>query len=265
MPERRRAQTLYFESRYRKLLRGLPQTIFYCPDCKGDRRRRVGCARCEGRGKLTEDSVQEIIGRAVLPRLRARTGRFHGAGREDVDVLMLGRGRPFVYEVVAPRQSCDLAELEELIAQRAQGRIELAPLAWVGRDRVVFWKQAQFAKVYRARVRTAGPVAGDPAELAGRAVQVQQRTPERVAHRRADLVREREVEIRGVDLVDERAFDVEVRCSHGTYVKEWISGEDGRTTPSLAELVGCGATCEQLDVLEVLYEEGVQAAGEGQG
>ena len=31
----------------------LPQTIFWCPTCKGDRRRREGCAACQGFGKLT--------------------------------------------------------------------------------------------------------------------------------------------------------------------------------------------------------------------
>ena len=43
-----------------------------------------------------------------------------------------------------------------------------------------------------------------------------------------------------------------MRCQHGTYVKEWISGDDGRTTPSLAGLVECEARCEMLDVLDIL-------------
>ena len=64
--------TLYLESRYRKLRRGLPQTIFYCPKCKGDRRRRRGCEACEGFGKLTKDSVQELIGRRVIPQMQAK-------------------------------------------------------------------------------------------------------------------------------------------------------------------------------------------------
>src|SRR6187549_658129 len=86
-------QNLWLESRYRKLRRGLPQTIFFCPQCKGDRRRRNGCEQCGGFGKLTKESVQELIARRLLPAMRAKAGAFHGAGREDVDVLMLGRGR----------------------------------------------------------------------------------------------------------------------------------------------------------------------------
>ena len=96
-PGQRPRCNLWLESRYRKLKRGLPQTVFYCPRCKGDRRRRQGCPQCEGFGKLTKESVQELIARRLVPAMQAKEGRFHGAGREDVDVLMLGRGRPFVY------------------------------------------------------------------------------------------------------------------------------------------------------------------------
>ena len=102
------------ESRYRKLQRGVSQTIFYCPECKGNRRRARECARCGGFGKLTKDSVQELIAYRILPFFKGRFGKFHGAGREDLDVLMLGRGRPFVYEVVGARNTdVDLRELDE--------------------------------------------------------------------------------------------------------------------------------------------------------
>lgn len=39
---------LFLEGRYRKLSRDLPQTVFFCPECKGHPRRRRKCARCEG-------------------------------------------------------------------------------------------------------------------------------------------------------------------------------------------------------------------------
>ena len=41
-------------------------------------------------------------------------------------------------------------------------------------------------------------------------------------------------------------------CQHGTYVKEWISGDDERTSPSLAKLLGVGCRCAELDVQEIL-------------
>jgi len=243
---------VWLESRYRKLVRGLPQTILYCPTCKGSRRRRVGCVPCGGRGKLTEDSVQELIGRVLLPRFRARTGKFHGAGREDVDVRMLGDGRPFVYEVVgAARTDVDLEQARAAIHELAAGRIELDPLQPCSRDRVAYWKAVQLDKTYRAEATLAAPPPRPLAELAGRRVAIAQRTPQRVAHRRADAVRDRWVEVLSVTPTGERTVDVVVRCAHGTYVKEWISGDDGRTTPSFADLAGVPAQCTALDVLAV--------------
>ncbi|MFY9345769.1 MAG: tRNA pseudouridine(54/55) synthase Pus10, partial [Planctomycetota bacterium] len=175
---------LWLESRYRKLARGLPQTVFFCPRCKGDRRRRRDCKECGGFGKLTRESVQELIGRRLLPAMAAKAGRFHGAGREDIDVRMLGRGRPFVYEVVGARNpDVDLEALRADIVARAGGAIELAPFVRVDKKRVAYWKEAQFDKIYRAEVAVAQAPAPD--QLAAAAAftgTVVQRTPQRVAH-----------------------------------------------------------------------------------
>lgn len=245
---------IYLESRYRKLRRGLPQTIFYCPKCKGDRRRRKDCAHCEGFGKLTKDSVQELIGRRLLPAMKAREGRFHGAGREDIDVLMLGQGRPFVYEVVDARNPMvDLEELRRDIEERAEGAIELQPFERVERARVVYWKETQFEKVYRAEVAVDDqPPAERLAAAATFEGAIVQRTPQRVAHRRADLERERRLRVLSLTPRDDGAFDLRVLCEHGTYVKEWISGDAQRTDPSLADLLGVGSVCRVLDVEEIL-------------
>jgi len=45
--------------------------------------------------------------------------------------------------------------------------------------------------------------------------------------------------------------DIVIRCEGGLYVKELISGDDRRTTPSLSALLGVNAKVEELDVLEV--------------
>ena len=257
-PEKRRPTgSLYLESRYRKLRRGLPQTIFYCPKCKGDRRRRVGCTQCEGFGKLTKESVQELIQRRLVPAMQAKLGKFHGAGREDIDVLMLGKGRPFVFEVVGARNpDIDLEALRLEIQERAEGAIELAPFERVERRRVVYWKETHFDKTYRAEVTLDAMPAAERLqavrEFAGGIIQ---RTPQRVAHRRADLDRERKLMVLHLQLREDGALDLRVLCQHGTYVKEWISGDEERTTPSLAKLLGVGCVCRVLDVEEILTPE----------
>jgi len=66
---------LFLEGRYRKLVRDLPQTVFFCPECKGHPRRRRKCPRCEGWGKLTKDSVQELVGWVVGGMFRTRKNK----------------------------------------------------------------------------------------------------------------------------------------------------------------------------------------------
>jgi tRNA pseudouridine synthase 10 len=93
---------VFVEGRYRKLCRDLPQTVFFCPECKGHPRRRRGCERCEGFAKLTRHTVQELSGWEAGSAIKTRKNKFHGAGREDIDVRMLGVGRRFVLVMVNP-------------------------------------------------------------------------------------------------------------------------------------------------------------------
>ena len=252
---------LFVEGRYLKHSRDLPQTVFFCPECKGHPRRRRNCEKCEGFGKLTKDSVQELIGWVLGKAAGTRKHKFHGAGREDVDVRMLGEGRPFVMELVEPRiAQVDLAEVEATINSRNEGRLEVRGLHWTQKGRVRFLKEGTFAKEYRARVEVdERPTEEAAAALVGRRYEIAQQTPSRVAHRRADKVRERWIEVLDValDPEDERHLDITIRTQAGTYVKEAISGEGGMSKPSIAELLGVGrAACVSLDVLAILDEEG---------
>ena len=64
-----------------------------------------------------------------------------------------------------------------------------------------YLKEGTFAKEYRARVEVDRRPSAEVAEaLVGRRYDVAQQTPSRVAHRRADKVRERWIEVLGVAL-----------------------------------------------------------------
>ena len=87
-------------------------------------------------------------------------------------------------------------------------------------------------------------------------VNLAQRTPERVAHRRADLVRRRKViETRDATVQIDGSGSISVeftlRCESGTYVKETVHGDDGRTQPSIASLIKAKCTVEWLDVGDI--------------
>ncbi|MFL2882387.1 MAG: tRNA pseudouridine(54/55) synthase Pus10 [Candidatus Poseidoniaceae archaeon] len=80
-------------------------------------------------------------------------------------------------------------------------------------------------------------------------VKLYQRTPDRVAHRRADLIRRRDViDVNKpiVEIMEDGTREVEftLRCESGTYVKETVHGDSGRTQPSVASLLK--AKCEVL-------------------
>lgn len=249
---------VYLEGRYRKLSRDLPQTVFFCPECKGHPRRRKDCARCEGFGKLTRDSVQELVGWVAGKAFGTRKHVFHGAGREDVDVRMLGSGRPFVVELVAPKVfEVDLAALEAEINRRNEGRLEIQGLHWSEKSRVAILKETPHAKEYEALVELGGePDAAKLAALVGQRFEVTQHTPDRVAHRRAEKDRQRWIEFRSLTSEGPALLRVRLSTQHGTYVKEVLSGEGGQTEPSLASLLGIPCRCRELDVLGILDAEG---------
>ena len=83
-----------------------------------------------------------------------------------------------------------------------------------------------------------------------------QRTPERVAHRRADKIRKRKVietSNPSVNIDSDGVMHAEfsLRCESGTYVKETVHGDGGRTQPSIASLIKAKCTVEWLDVADI--------------
>ncbi|MFB6285777.1 MAG: tRNA pseudouridine(54/55) synthase Pus10 [Candidatus Bipolaricaulia bacterium] len=241
---------LFVYGRYRKLVRGIPQTRWPCQRCRGR-----GCPDCNGAGKQYAESVEELI---ATPLVRASGGddfSLHGAGREDIDARMLGAGRPFVLEVQAPKvRTLDLGALQAEINRDADGKVGVRELVRASRDTVQDIKELDARKRYRAWVQLREPISAAWLHRAVATltdVDISQRTPTRVSHRRADVVRRRRVHDLSAELTDEREAVVELLGDGGLYVKEFISGDEGRSTPSLSEALGVGARVTALDVLEV--------------
>ncbi len=237
------------EGRYNKFSRVIAQTFHYCFKCKGR-----GCSFCNFAGKLSENSVQELLEKKFLPAFGSRESKFHGCGREDVDVLMLGRGRPFVFEVIAPlKREIDLQKIEAEINSAYQGQISVSSLSFCPPLRIAQIKNTEFQKIYSAKCLCEnGVTESDMQKLPGKEISILQRTPKRVELRRADLERQKSATINNAKMLNEKEFIVEVLASHGLYIKEFVSGDGGRTNPSISSLLGAKCRCEELDVLEIL-------------
>ena len=239
---------IYVRGRYLKEDRTLPQTRWPCRRCQGR-----GCDFCGGTGKTYSSSVEEVVAAPFLAASGGEGSRFHGMGREDINARMLGTGRPFVLEILRPRhRTLELAPLEAEVNRSAAGRVQVRELAWSDGAEVVRIKEATPTKSYRVVVRgktSDAKVNEALSVVAGRPIA--QRTPTRVAHRRADRVRARRIlTARLVESADGR-FTIELRAESGTYIKEWVEGDGGRTDPNLSQLVGADLTVEALDVLEI--------------
>ncbi|CAG9462227.1 unnamed protein product [Pedinophyceae sp. YPF-701] len=232
-----------------------------------------------------ETSVQEAIGDLIAPALRADSYNMISAGREDIDVLMLGKGRPFVLEYQNARSKMPGADffrgVEEQLVSSGVG-VEASGLQVIGKELLKELKagESEKQKRYLALVRLDREVtAQDMAALSDmKDLTLAQRTPVRVSHRRADLVREKMVYEMSCEAIDSaspalagtslpegvaeadkpRMFWLLLRTSAGTYIKEFVHGdeEDGeaRTTPNVGSLLNARAEILQLDVLEVVMD-----------
>ena len=247
--------------RYRKTERGIPQTEWPCRECGASGKQLAAdggeesCEHCGGSGYLYEESVEELTAPVVEEAMDGSDAVFHGAGREDVDARMCGTGRPFVIEVKHPkRRAVEVEELEAGINEFADGVVEVEGLQRATHEMVERVKELDAHKTYSMRVEFADAVDETAftdalAELDG--ATIAQDTPQRVDHRRASRTREREVYAIEGNLDDARHATLELRGAGGLYVKELVSGDEGRTEPSLAGLLGIEATVTALDVIAV--------------
>lgn len=158
-------------------------------------------------------SVQSLIVAVVGSQYEAEHVKFMGAGREDLDVRMLGTGRPFLLEFVNARslptaphvrvgkeevadRDATFSVLEDKVNQ-STGLIEIRELRSVGKEWVKMLKNAGESKVktYQAVVWMERPVSAAALQLLSDKApfNIDQTTPIRVLHRRSLAVRKRMV------------------------------------------------------------------------
>jgi tRNA pseudouridine synthase 10 len=75
-----------------------------------------------------------------------------------------------------------------------------------------------------------------------------------VAHRRAKKVRERKIYSCTLESLEGAIAGLVIETGSGTYIKELVSGDAGKTQPNISELLGVSCTVKELDVLEIKGE-----------
>ena len=234
--------SLLIYGQYNKYSREIPQTIWHCRNCRGS-----GCDECDWTGKNYPTSVQEKIEECFKRETKSIETKFHGGGREDVDAKCFGQ-REFVLELLEPlNRDLDLEALTEEVNESDD--VEIFNVRWAEKDEIEEIKQKHADKAYRAKVELSEDVDEEKLEDLQKIVgTVEQFTPNRVQHRRAEKVREREVYEIEAEKIGEKMIQIDVKAEAGTYIKEMISSDEGNTEPSVAGILGCEAECVELDV-----------------
>jgi tRNA pseudouridine synthase 10 len=245
--------SLFIYGRYKKFKRGIPQTKWPCRICRGK-----GCRSCNYTGKMYETSVEGLISKKVIDITKGIDESFHGCGREDIDALMLGSGRPFVLEIKNPKiRNINLAILTSEINFYTKGMIEISNIRFSDKKEISRIKNAEFQKTYNILIEGEKPINKEKLKevaqlLPGKTIK--QLTPTRVAHRRANKIRERQIYNCKLESVVGSIARLTIETQSGTYIKELVSGDSGRTTPNISEMIGIPCKVKELDVIEIKGE-----------
>ncbi|MBM7555938.1 tRNA pseudouridine(54/55) synthase Pus10 [Halanaerobacter jeridensis] len=199
----------------------------------------------------SENSVQQVLQTPFLNEFDAVETKFHGAGREDLNVRCFAK-REFILELMEPkRRTVDLEKLTTVVNQ-SQDQVEIFNLKFVTPDKKEVIKNRKADKTYKAIVHIDDDLsANDVLELEKLKGLVEQETPSRVLKNRGDRLRKREIYQVLAEVITSHKIELIIKTEAGAYIKELISGDNGRTQPSVAELLDCQAECERLDVISI--------------
>ncbi|MBI5061489.1 MAG: hypothetical protein HZB67_04205 [Candidatus Aenigmarchaeota archaeon] len=176
------------------------------------------------------------------------------SGREDIDARCFG-WRPFVLEIIAPKKrKFDPKKYAKMIVKK----IKVRNIRFSNINEVRELKESRPDKTYRTLVACKNALSSrDLAKLKClEGATIRQRTPMRVMHRRADRLRKRVVKEIKTVYIGKNSFRLIVRGDAGLYIKELISGDSGRTNPSVSLILDNPCECKEIDVMKIHQKRG---------
>ena len=226
---------LYIFGRYQKVVSGIPQTKW--------------------KRKKFKTSVQEEIGNPLLKITLGKNHSFHGCGREDIDVITSGNGRPFVIEIIDPKiRTFDFKKAQEEINKNSK-LVKVKNLSPTNKEKIKEIKLAIPDKIYQAEVELERKVSKEELENACKLlsnITINQQTPTRVLKRRSNLLRKKKVYYFKIKKYDPKNPILEIKAESGTYIKELVSGDNNRTDPSFSLILNTKAKVVKLVVKRIL-------------
>lgn len=278
--------SFFMHGLYTKSRRDVSQTPFYVPgkdDSGNNMQQRKGVTSveeqitptiislCGGISKANNDgSGSDVVFGMV---------KFHASGREDLDVRMtlppeqtegVG-GRPFCLEVIDAFQIPSPESLELAVLKINHGNTKFNseghmrfygsnPLGVGVSDCLSFTPSSTFRNLQaetEEKVKYYGCLCWSSTDISSEAylneklakcpIVLEQRTPIRVLHRRSNIIRKRHILSLKATKIDDHHFRLNISTDAGTYVKEFVHGDLGRTVPSISSLLGCKTDILELD------------------
>ncbi|CAO0792148.1 unnamed protein product [Mucor circinelloides] len=223
--------------------------------------------------KLAEHSVSECFAEIIRKYHRADDTKFVTAGREDANVRMLGTGRPFYLELINPRtprlSEEEYKQIEQEINTQSihKDNVQVRHLSYIEPKYTSIIKEGEETKTkrYRALVWLSEPLTDQVIErinkIGSSPFTIQQKTPVRVFQRRSAAVRPKVIHTSTISRLHQdvdmnspeaRYGVLKLHTQAGTYIKEYVHGDLGRTLPNLASVGGIhSADLLELDVMDV--------------
>ena len=183
---------------------------------------------------------------------------FSAGGREDRDVRMLGNGRAFIYTVYNAKKhySLDFNSIN-ISLNNTLKKVQVNGLRLCDKKYFQILKKAESEKIkiYLAFIWSKEEITKEVCEKINKVkdLKISQITPLRVLHKR--VLKTREKIIYGVsikEIINPHFMTIEIKSSAGTYIKEFVNGDLGRTFPSLCDIIGNDCDIIQLDVEDII-------------
>ena len=186
---------------------------------------------------------------------------FSSSGREDVDVRMLEFGCPFLLELLNPKvvnlTNEDYQTIQSHInTSTTDNSVQSLCVVSSNASEILKIGEENKKKTYSDLVWSSQPITAEQLKFLDDIsdLKIAQKTPIRVLHRRSLATRERTIYSMCVFFIDDKHFKLDLVTEAGTYIKEFIHGDFGRTVPNMCTLLGHKADILALDVTDLELE-----------